>query len=66
MKMESKEEIILLIAASLALLTFQGMFAFLALGLFFVWEDSKWPAFDSDNYDKKMMNGPLKPWNKGI
>ena len=65
MKIDSKEEVVLLIAAIAAIVTLQGVLALLAFFMLFAWEDSKWPAFDSDDYDKKMMNGPLKPWQKG-
>lgn len=65
MKIQTKGEIILATTMIAAILTAQGTFALLAFIMLFAWEDSKWPAFDSENYDKKMMNGPLKPWNKG-
>lgn len=59
------EKAILLIAALVALLSAQ-IFMFIVLLVFaYVWEDAKWPAFDSENYDQKMMKGPLKPWQKG-
>ncbi len=63
--MENKEAAVFLVAGLAALLTFQGMFLLLVIIMAFAWEDSRWPAFDSDDYDKKMMNGPLKPWHKG-
>lgn len=65
MKIDSKEEVVLLIVAIAALVTFQGTLALLAFVMLFAWEDSKWPAFDSKDYDRKMMKGPLKPWDKG-
>lgn len=65
MKIEAKEATIFIIAGLAALLTFQGMLLLLVIMMAFAWEDSRWPAFDSDDYDKKMMNGPLKPWQKG-
>jgi hypothetical protein len=64
-KIETKEEFFLLTAAVAAIMTFQGTLALLAFVMLFAWEDSKLPAFDSDDYDRKMMNGPLKPWQKG-
>lgn len=65
MKMQNKDLAFFVVAGFAALLTFQGMYLLLILLLAFAWEDSKWPAFDSDDYDKKMMKGPLKPWQKG-
>lgn len=65
MKIQTKGEIVLVLTAITAVLTAQGTFALLAFLMLFAWEDSKWPAFDSDNYDQKMMKGPLKPWQKG-
>ena len=65
MRMKNKELAMFVVAGRAALLTFQGMFLLLVIILAFAWEDSRWPAFDSDDYDKKMMNGPLKPWNRG-
>lgn len=65
MKIQTKGEVILVLAAIIAILTAQGTLALLAFIMLFAWEDSKWPAFDSDDYDKKMMKGPLKPWQKG-
>lgn len=60
------EKVILLIAAIFALFSAQVFMFILLLGFAYLWEDSKWPAFDSKNHDNKMMNGPLKPWHKGI
>lgn len=48
-----------------ALFSLQPFMILLVAFMWFFWEDSKWPAFDSESYDKKMMSGPLKPWNKG-
>jgi len=64
-KMENKEETILLLTAFAACITFHSTLVLFALIMHFTWKDSRWPAFDSDDYDKKMMNGPLKPWQKG-
>lgn len=58
-------EFVLTMAAFAAILNGQLMLSLMLMGLRFVWEDSKWPAFDSANYDQKMMMGPLKPWDKG-
>ncbi len=65
MKTET-EQMILMFAALAAVLSAQPFIAILLIGFAYVWEDAKWPAFDSDDYDKKMMSGPLKPWKKGI
>lgn len=65
MKIDLKEHAFFASAALIALFSFQGFMLFLVLLMWFCWEDAKWPAFDSDDYDKKMMNGPLKAWNKG-
>jgi hypothetical protein len=59
------QQIILLFTALVAVLYGQLFMAIIIIGLMYVWEDSKWPAFDSEDYDQKMMKGPLKPWNKG-
>lgn len=53
------------LAAVVALYSLQPFLFFLILGIIFVWEDARWTAFDSENYDKKIANGPLKPWNRG-
>lgn len=47
-----------------ALFTGQIFMVLLVAFLWCVWEDAKWPAFDSEDYDRKMMKGPLSPWNK--
>ena len=65
MKIQSKGEVVLAITGIAALVTFQGTLALLAFVMLFAWEDSKWPAFDSEDYDQKIMKGPLKPWQKG-
>ena len=65
MKIQTKGEVVLALTAITAILTAQGTLALLAFVMLFAWEDSKWPAFDSDDYDQKMMEGPLKPWQKG-
>lgn len=54
------------VAGLYALVSLQPFMILLIAFMWFFWEDSKWPAFDSKNHDSKMMNGPLKPWNKGI
>lgn len=56
---------IFICAGLCALFSLQPFMIVLVAFMWFFWEDSKWPAFDSENYDKKTMNGPLKPWNKG-
>lgn len=65
MKIQTKGEIVLALTAIAAILTLQGTLTLLALFMFFAWEDSKWPAFDSKDYDRKIMKGPLKPWQRG-
>lgn len=65
MKIQTKGEVILVLAVITAILTAQSTFALLAFIMLFSWEDSKWPAFDSESYDQKIMKGPLKPWQKG-
>ena len=60
------EKIILLIAAAFALFSAQLFMFVLLLGFAYAWEDAKWPAFDSKDYDEKMMHGPLNPWSKGF
>ncbi len=65
MNPQSKESTLFIMAGLAALFTFQGMLLILVILMWFAWEDSRWPAFDSDDYDRKMMNGPLRPWNKG-
>lgn len=52
-------------AALIALLSGQIFLFLLILGFLLVWEDAKWPAFDSDDFDNKMRKGPLNPWKKG-
>lgn len=64
-KIETKVDYIFLTATLIAFLTFQGTYLLLILFCWFSWEDARWPAFDSKNYDQKMMYGPLKPWRKG-
>jgi len=58
-------EAVLGLAALVAILSGQLFMCIILLSMAFVWEDSKWTAFDADDYDKKIMNGPLKPWSKG-
>lgn len=53
-------------AALTAVLSAQPFIAILLIGFAYIWEDAKWPAFDSQDYDQKMMSGALKPWKKGI
>lgn len=48
-----------------ALVTLQPFMFLLVVFMWFFWEDSQYPAFDSKDYEKKMMNAPLKPWQKG-
>lgn len=64
MKTES-EQVVLLFMAIIAILSGQLFMTILIIGFMYIWEDCKWPAFDSSDYDKKMMKGPLKPWSKG-
>lgn len=59
------EKVILLITATFALFSGQLLMFILLLGFSYIWEDAKWPAFDSKDYDEKMMRGTLNPWNKG-
>jgi low affinity Fe/Cu permease len=63
--MKSNFDLVFTSTMVLAIFTAQPFMFLLALGLLFVWEDAKWPAFDSKDYDQKMMYGPLKPWSKG-
>lgn len=65
MKTET-EQMILMFAALTAVLSAQPFIAILLIGFAYIWEDAKWPAFDSQDYDQKMMSGALKPWKKGI
>lgn len=65
MKIETSEDMIFAASALIAIVTFQGMLLVMILMFWFVWEDSKWPAFDSDDFDNKMRKGPLNPWKKG-
>ncbi len=64
MKTES-EQMLLLFTGITAILTGQVFIALVIAGFMYTWEDAKWPAFDCHEYDRKMMNGPLKPWDKG-
>lgn len=52
-------------ASLYALVTIQPFMLLLVAFMWYFWEDSKWPSFDSRNFDDKVMNYPLKPWNKG-
>lgn len=70
MKLENKMKLnteygILCLAAVVALFSAQMFLFVLMISFIFIWEDAQWTAFDSDNYDEKMMHGSLKPWNKG-
>lgn len=65
MKTET-EQAILMFAALMAVLSAQPFIAILLIGFAYIWEDAKWPAFDSQGYDQKMMSGTLRPWKKGI
>lgn len=70
MKLENKMKLnteysVLCLTAVVALFSGQLFLFLLVMGLIFIWEDAQWTAFDSDNYDEKMMRGSLKPWNKG-
>lgn len=47
-----------------SIMTGSGMFALLTLFLWLFWEDSKWPAFDTKDFDTKIRL--LKPWNRGF
>lgn len=59
------EKVTMLVAAMVALFSAQIFMFILLLVFAYAWEDAKWPAFDSKDYDRKMMKGPLKPWQRG-
>lgn len=66
MRFQTKEDFVFAIATLCALLSFQGMLLLLVLGFWYVWEDAKWTAFDSKDFDQKIREkGMLNPWQKG-
>lgn len=65
MKLQNRAEFVFLATLCWALGTLQPFVAILVVFFWFAWEDSKWPAFDSKDFDIKMQKGPLMPWNKG-
>ena len=64
MKTET-EQMILMFAALVAVLSAQPLIAILLIGFSCTWVDAKWPAFDLEDYDRRMMQRSLRPWNKG-
>lgn len=63
--MKINEDAIFAVSLLACVITLQPFIILLVALFWLTWEDSKWPAFDSEDYDKKMMHGPLKPWSRG-